>query len=236
MVVEFDHSINAAVKRLRDALRDSAERPRYVETLARRGYRFIGELDAPGRSTPVEPVIRMPRRPAEPLPPRRRPQLRPRILMPVVVAGVILMIGLGTIYYTRRARAPETPQALIRLDVELGVDTTPRSERGTAVILSPDGARLVFQSQSKLFSRSLDQAAAAELPGTEGAQAAFFSPDGQWVAFFAGNRLKKLSLQTGKVIEVCAAALGDGGAWGEDGNIIAASNVARRSYSAPIPR
>ncbi len=40
-VVEFDHSINAAVKRLRDALQDSPESPRYIETLARRGYRFI---------------------------------------------------------------------------------------------------------------------------------------------------------------------------------------------------
>jgi DNA-binding winged helix-turn-helix (wHTH) protein len=39
-VVEFDHSINAAVKRLRDVLRESAEKPRYIETLARRGYRF----------------------------------------------------------------------------------------------------------------------------------------------------------------------------------------------------
>ena len=44
-VVEFDHSINAAVKRLRDALRDSADQPRYVETVARRGYRFIGEIE-----------------------------------------------------------------------------------------------------------------------------------------------------------------------------------------------
>ncbi len=40
-VVEFDHSINAAVKRLRDALQDSPESPRYIETLARRGYRII---------------------------------------------------------------------------------------------------------------------------------------------------------------------------------------------------
>jgi len=40
-VVEFDHSINAAVKRLRDALQDSPESPRYIETLTRRGYRFI---------------------------------------------------------------------------------------------------------------------------------------------------------------------------------------------------
>jgi TolB-like protein len=44
IVVEFDHSINAAVKRLRDALQDSAESPRYIETVARRGYRFIGSV------------------------------------------------------------------------------------------------------------------------------------------------------------------------------------------------
>lgn len=43
-VVEFEHSINAAVKRLRDALSDSAGKPRYIETLARRGYRFIGQM------------------------------------------------------------------------------------------------------------------------------------------------------------------------------------------------
>src|SRR5712692_1399674 len=36
-VVEFDHSINAAIKRLREALGDSADNPRFVETLARRG-------------------------------------------------------------------------------------------------------------------------------------------------------------------------------------------------------
>jgi DNA-binding winged helix-turn-helix (wHTH) protein/TolB-like protein/Tfp pilus assembly protein PilF len=44
-VVEFDHSINAAVKRLRDALGDSAEAPRYIETVARRGYRFAGSVE-----------------------------------------------------------------------------------------------------------------------------------------------------------------------------------------------
>ncbi|HEY3455670.1 MAG TPA: protein kinase [Bryobacteraceae bacterium] len=47
-IVEFDHSINAAIKRLRDALGESAEEPRYVETLARRGYRFIGQLEPAG--------------------------------------------------------------------------------------------------------------------------------------------------------------------------------------------
>ena len=43
-IVEFAPSINAAIQRLRDALGDSADGPRYVETVARRGYRFFGEL------------------------------------------------------------------------------------------------------------------------------------------------------------------------------------------------
>ena len=43
--VDFDHGLNAAVNRLRDALHDSADNSRFVETLPRRGYRFIGELD-----------------------------------------------------------------------------------------------------------------------------------------------------------------------------------------------
>src|SRR5579864_894337 len=46
--VEFDHSINAAIKRLRHALGDSAESPKYIETLARRGYRFIWPIDFTG--------------------------------------------------------------------------------------------------------------------------------------------------------------------------------------------
>ena len=43
-IVEFDHSINAAIKKLRLALGDSAEEPKYVETVARRGYRFIAPV------------------------------------------------------------------------------------------------------------------------------------------------------------------------------------------------
>src|SRR5436309_16137752 len=43
--VDFDHGLNAAVKRLRDALGDSAENPRFVETVARRGYRFVGPVN-----------------------------------------------------------------------------------------------------------------------------------------------------------------------------------------------
>ena len=42
--VDFDHSLNTAVNKLREALGDSASNPRYVETLARRGYRFLAPV------------------------------------------------------------------------------------------------------------------------------------------------------------------------------------------------
>ena len=44
--VEYDQSLNAAVNRLREALHDSADRPRYIETLPKRGYRFIGTVES----------------------------------------------------------------------------------------------------------------------------------------------------------------------------------------------
>lgn len=56
--VDFDHGLNAAVKRLRDALGDTADNPRYIETLPRLGYRFIAatpEAPATGKShTPLK--------------------------------------------------------------------------------------------------------------------------------------------------------------------------------------
>jgi len=72
--VDFDHSLNTAINKVREALGDSASRPRYVETLARRGYRFIGPVhqetvqrqaeqsnpvphnSTPGKANPAEAV------------------------------------------------------------------------------------------------------------------------------------------------------------------------------------
>ena len=54
--VDVDHNLNTAINKIREALGDSAEKPRFVETLPRRGYRFIGKLERP--TEPVaEPVI-----------------------------------------------------------------------------------------------------------------------------------------------------------------------------------
>jgi DNA-binding winged helix-turn-helix (wHTH) protein len=44
--VDFEHSLNTAIKKLREALGDNANRPKYIETLPRRGYRFLGEVEA----------------------------------------------------------------------------------------------------------------------------------------------------------------------------------------------
>src|SRR5262249_4894970 len=48
--VDYDHSLNAGVAKLRQALLDSADNPRYIETVGSRGYRFIGAIEAPQAS------------------------------------------------------------------------------------------------------------------------------------------------------------------------------------------
>jgi TolB-like protein/Tfp pilus assembly protein PilF len=56
--VDFDHSLHNAIARLRETLGDSAESPRYIETLPRRGYRFIAPVDG----IPAQPVTSLPSR------------------------------------------------------------------------------------------------------------------------------------------------------------------------------
>src|SRR5688572_9596965 len=65
-IVDFDHSIATAVNKLRDALSDSADRPRYIETLAKRGYRFIAPVEAIEPALP--PTLTVVAEPKQPLP------------------------------------------------------------------------------------------------------------------------------------------------------------------------
>jgi len=59
--VDFDHGLNAAVNRLREALGDSAEIPRFVATLPRRGYRFIASVESPPPQLPdIQPALGAP--------------------------------------------------------------------------------------------------------------------------------------------------------------------------------
>jgi serine/threonine-protein kinase len=233
-VVEFDLSINAAIRRLRAALCDSADNPRYVKTISRRGYCFIGEAEAADHLAEAEPVAVIgekepANRPAVEAPHRPGARLSPQIVMAGLLAMVLLIVWAGAWYYRRGIRPSVTAlQPLMRLDVDLRNQVSLQPGRGANAVLSPDGTRLVYASggaQSKLFTRRLDQPNDTGLPGTEGAIGPFFSPDGQWVAFFAQGFLKKASLQEGSVITLCKVALAGGGSWGEDGNIIAAVDI-----------
>jgi len=71
--VDFDTGLNSAVKKLRDVLADSAEEPRYIETIPRRGYRFIAPLVDPN---PPQCLRHRPRQGSTPhtkLPPLSQP-------------------------------------------------------------------------------------------------------------------------------------------------------------------
>lgn len=56
-IVDFDHSLGTAINKLRESLGDSAENPRFIETLARRGYRFLAPVTVSGASAPEKASI-----------------------------------------------------------------------------------------------------------------------------------------------------------------------------------
>jgi Tol biopolymer transport system component len=143
----------------------------------------------------------------------------------VAAALVVLLVVMAGVWW-RSTRPVEQPlRPLVRLDVDLGSDVSLGSPYGANAILSPDGTRIVYVSQNQLYTRRLDQPNATELAGTQRAYAPFFSPDGQWVAFFKGGQLQKISVDGGAVESLCVATDGQGGSWGEDGNIIVALNT-----------
>src|SRR5690242_21765350 len=71
--VDFDDGLNTAVKKIRDLLGDSAERPRYIETIPKRGYRFIGQAALAFSVHLAEPHVASP----PPLVPAQRSSQRP---------------------------------------------------------------------------------------------------------------------------------------------------------------
>lgn len=95
--VEFDNSLNVAVRKLREALRDDAETPRFVETVPRRGYRFLAPV-----SPVIEPVTveddsqhtQASLSPAPPELPLRKPSWPPRTLILASLA-LLLLLALG---------------------------------------------------------------------------------------------------------------------------------------------
>lgn len=105
--VDFDHSLNTAVNKIRETLGDSASSPRFVETLARRGYRFIAPVEtedsrpAAGerRSNPAAEVATV------------SPMPEP----PQAESVVLLGSGLAQRIFSRPHEMPQAPQKLVRI-------------------------------------------------------------------------------------------------------------------------
>ncbi|MGH9781042.1 MAG: winged helix-turn-helix domain-containing protein, partial [Candidatus Acidiferrales bacterium] len=55
--VDFEHGLNTAIKKLRQTLGDSADEPRFIETVPRIGYRFIAQVDADMAPAPVNAAV-----------------------------------------------------------------------------------------------------------------------------------------------------------------------------------
>ena len=97
--VDFDHSLNTAINKVREALGDSASSPRYVETLARRGYRFIAPVQTPEHADAGDPPSRHITNPngAAPaasteLPPAIHPELEVPIPRRALTRGLFALI------------------------------------------------------------------------------------------------------------------------------------------------
>jgi TolB-like protein/DNA-binding winged helix-turn-helix (wHTH) protein/Tfp pilus assembly protein PilF len=114
--VDFDHGLNKAINKIRTALGDSAESPRFLETVARRGYRFLAEVKAADASPDLTPELATQPQPAKA--PHDRPDhaskfAKPNDLRPSrarkisVVMLLVLIVFLGT--WILRSRNHESP-------------------------------------------------------------------------------------------------------------------------------
>jgi eukaryotic-like serine/threonine-protein kinase len=103
--VDFEHGLNAAIKRLREALGDSADTPRFVETLPRRGYRFIAPLTAADVHT--APSAAQVSAVATPFP--------RRWVLSAAALTILALVGVATLH-TRRAVALTDRDTLLVAD------------------------------------------------------------------------------------------------------------------------
>ena len=248
-VVEFDQSINAAVKRLRGALNDSADEPRYIETAAKKGYRFIAEVrelpqQEPGREEHSEPTA--PRE--EPgvvaaLAPVAAPAVAPaaapvaspanrRIwLWGVAVVGVALAVGAG-LYLQRGGRTQRPPLRAVPLTTLEGQQNFPA--------FSPDGEKVAFsrfappqpdgQPVVNIYVKSIlngEIIALTSVPTED--RFPSWSPDGREIAFQrevpGGTALMIVPAGGGEARKI--ADMGFGLSWSPNGDEIA--------YVAPYP-
>jgi Tol biopolymer transport system component/DNA-binding winged helix-turn-helix (wHTH) protein len=165
--VDFDHSLNAAIRRLRDALGDSAENPTFVETVARRGYRFLAPVTT-GSASALE-IVPAPAEPAA------SPALRlhPWWIAGAVAAIVLVLVGLKLGLLLGRDHLPP-PVHITQLTAN------PEDDRVRAAAISRDGKYLAFADETGFYLRQIDSGETHPLALPAGLKAAAISwfPDG----------------------------------------------------------
>jgi len=159
--VDFNHGLNAAVNKLREALSDSAENPRYIETLPRRGYRFVATIQ-PLSATATRPAPTFPVEPSAGI-----PQNSPTSAGP--------SLNLETEAESPSSQVPDTrrwPRFLVRAGMVLALLSA-----GAILLRIVSGG-----GQGSELSRPVERLRPLTMPAdSSGAPA--FSPDGNYVAF-----------------------------------------------------
>ncbi|MBI3278907.1 MAG: winged helix-turn-helix domain-containing protein [Acidobacteria bacterium] len=191
---DFEQGLNAAVNRLRQALGDSADQPRYIETVPGRGYRFIAPID---RASPP-PVLEI----AAPSPIRtdRRAAAKARIWLPGAVA--LSLVAVGAVGYWLGTRRTQPPSALhstrFVIDAPPGFALEGAASR-QSFALSPDGARLAFTAMDasgafRVFLRNLNSLDVREVPDSRGAHTVFWPPDGRSLFLTVRGKVRRARL------------------------------------------
>jgi serine/threonine-protein kinase len=167
------------------------------------------------------------------------PQPRSRTLAAAAAAAALAAAGTVATYEWLERGALEPARALLKLDVAVGAEGVLSTEVGSNLALSPDGSVLVFlalraDGTTRLYTRSLAELTAHELPGTADARGPFFSPDGRWVGFMADGKLKKtLVAGGGSPITLADASDFLGATWGANGNIVGKLTSAQILWRVP---
>jgi Tol biopolymer transport system component/DNA-binding winged helix-turn-helix (wHTH) protein len=169
--VDFHQALNTAITKIRIALGDDADNPRFVETLPRRGYRFIGPVDKPSPQAALQSA-----------PKERFARLTARRSRVAVGAAVLLL--LSTIALWRLARKP-TGSLLPSVEV-VPLVGMPGYEMGPA--FSPDGNQVVFREldgplNSGIYTAVVGGERSLRLTRNPNDCCATWSPDARQVAF-----------------------------------------------------
>lgn len=225
-------SLTEAIGLLRQALGDDPQKPAYIQTVHRRGYRFIAPIstDLPAAQPPLHDRARqIPGDAAEVDPRAPQPPAEPRAAPRRWRAGFAILLGLAVLATAGvgwLALTSGDAQPVVRVSLTLPPEQAPAPGLNAHPVatISPDGQQIVYVAgnpgATRLFVRRMDRFEATPLAGTDGAHGPFFSPDGQWVGFFADGRVKKVRLDGGEPQVLCATPTGVGGTWLSDDEIV----------------